>query len=93
MLYNSHGLLLRWFAEVLYQEAISALNVEGKGGFIYELEALAAARGVLDLCTQVAHTDLVLFLDNDAALRALLKSSSSSPVLQELLLVLSEFEV
>ena len=67
--------------------------MEGKDGFIYELEALAAVRGVLDLCTQVVHTDLVLFLDNDAALRALIKSSSSSPVLQELLRALNEFEV
>ncbi|CAE7252362.1 unnamed protein product [Symbiodinium pilosum] len=75
------------------QEVISSLNVEGKDGFIYELEALAAVRGVLDLCTQVVHTDLVLFLDNDAALRALIKSSSSSPVLQELLRALNEFEV
>ena len=85
LLCNPSGLLLRWFAEVLDQEVISALNVEGKDGFIYELEALAAVRGVLDLCTQVVRTDLVLFLDNDAALRALIKSSSSSPVLQELL--------
>ena len=93
LLCNSSGLLLRWFAEVLDQEVISALNVEGKDGFIYELEALAAVRGVLDLCTQVVRTHLVLFLDNDAALRALIKSSSGSPVLQELLRVLNDFEV
>ena len=93
VLYNSDGLLLRWFAETLDQEMISSLNVEGKKGFIYELEALAAVRGVLDLCTKLVHTDLVLFLDNDAALRALIKSNSSSPVLQALLLRLNEFEM
>ena len=95
VLYNSDGLLLRWFAETLDQEMISSLNVEGKKGFIYELEALAAVRGVLDLCTKLVpvHTDLVLFLDNDAALRALIKSNSSSPVLQDLLLRLNEFEM
>ena len=77
----------------LDQEVISALHVEGKDGFVYELEALAAVRGVLDLCTRVRRTDAVLFLDNDAALRALIKSSSSSPALQTLLSELIEFEI
>ena len=63
----------------LNREKVSALNVEGKDGLIYELEALLGWRGVLDLCSQLWRTDLVLFLDNDAALRALVKSSSSSP--------------
>ena len=85
VLYNSSGLLLRC--------VISSLNVEGKEGFIYELEALAAVRGVLDLCTQLRRTDVVLFLDNDAALRALILSNSSSSVLQVLLVKLNEFEI
>ena len=93
LLYNSNGLLLRWFSEDLDQDEISSPNVEGKEGFIYELEALAAVRGVLDLCSQLRHTDVVLFLDNDAALRALIKSNSSSPVLQALLVKLNEFEI
>ena len=93
LLCNSNGLLLRWFSEDLDQDEISSLNVVGKEGFIYELEALAAVRGVLDLCTQLWHTDVVFFLDNDAALRALIKSNSSSPVLQALLVKLNEFKV
>ena len=63
VLRNSSGLLPRWFSEDLDQDVISSLNVEGKEVFIYELEALAAVRGVLDLCTQLRHTDLVLFPD------------------------------
>ena len=82
-----------WFSETLSPSLISDPNVEGKEGFLYELEALVAVRGVLDLCGQLRHTGLVLFLDNDPALRPLVKSSSSSPLLQSLFDELNQLEI
>ena len=68
------------------------MNVECKTGFIYELETIAAVQGVLALCAQVKHTDLILFCDNEAALSALIKCRSDSPTVKSALLDLTVFE-
>ena len=67
------------------------LQNENKG-FIYELEAIAAVQGVLALCKNVKHSDVVLFCDNEAGLSALIKCKSEAPTVKSALLELTMFE-
>ena len=66
-------------------------TLRARNGFIYELKALAAARGVLNLCMHpIAAHRLGAFL-GQCSPTSLIKSSSSSPLLQILLSDLTSF--
>ena len=92
ILYNSQGLIVNWFAEVAHEDIVSALNVDDKKGFIYEMEAYAAIHGIVRLCYKLRGVDLIVFCDNEATVAALIKSSSEAPIVRGLLMRLNEFE-
>ena len=92
ILYSDRGLLLRWFSECANADVLEAINLEGKQGLIYELEACAAVQGVLQLCGSLSDCDLICYCDNEAALSALIRCASESPVVAAQLAKLSMFE-
>ena len=91
ILYSDRGLLLRWFSECANADVLEAINLEGKQGLIYELEACAAVQGVLQLCGSLSDCDLICYCDNEAALSALIRCASESPVVAAQLAKLSMF--
>ena len=92
ILYNSQGLVVNWFSEEVQEEVVSALNVDSKKGFIYEMEAFAAILGVIRLCQKLRNIDLIVYCDNQATVAALIKSSSEAPVVRGLLVKLNDVE-
>eukprot|EP00439_Symbiodinium_sp_Y106_P001451 s6543_g1.t1 len=92
-LYNSQGLIVNWFSEEVPEEVVSALNVEDKSGFIYEMEAFAAVHGIMRLCCKLRNVDLIVYCDNQASVAALIKSASEAPIVRGLLIKLNEFEI
>ncbi|OLP77076.1 hypothetical protein AK812_SmicGene42902 [Symbiodinium microadriaticum] len=79
------------FKEV-HEEVVSALNVDSKKGFTYEMEAYAAIHGVIRLCQKLRNVDLIVYCDNQATVAALIKSSSEAPVVRGLLVKLNDVE-
>ncbi|CAE7276538.1 unnamed protein product [Symbiodinium sp. CCMP2592] len=92
ILYSDGGLLLRWYSESADTDVLEAINQEGKQGLIYELEACAAVQGVLQLCNSLNDCNLICYCDNEAALAALIKCASESPVVASQLNKLSMLE-
>ena len=92
ILYNSQGLMVNWFSEDVPEDVVSALNIDEKEGFIYEMEAFAAIHGIMRLCNKLRNVDLIVFCDNQATVSALIKSASEAPVVRGLLTRLNEFE-
>ena len=92
ILYNSQGLVVNWYSEEVQEEVVSALNVDSKKGFIYEMEAFAAIHGVIRLCRKLRNVDLIVYCDNQATVAALVKSSSEAPVVRGLLVKLNDVE-
>ena len=92
ILYNSQGLVVNWYSEEVQEEVVSALNVDSKKGFIYEMEAFAAIHGVIRLCQKLRNVDLIVYCDNQATVAALVKSSSEAPVVRGLLVKLNDVE-
>ena len=88
----SSGLCLRWIAEEVSVAVVAAAKDPVKEGFIYELEACAAVIGVIQLCRGIRNSDVMVYVDNEAALSALIRCRSSSPVVASLLLDLCDFE-
>ncbi|CAE7560207.1 unnamed protein product [Symbiodinium sp. CCMP2592] len=91
ILYSDGGLLLRWYSESADTDVLEAINKEGKQGLIYELEACAAVQGVVQLCSSLNDCNLICY-DNEAALAALIKCASESPVVASQLNKLSMLE-
>ncbi|CAE7739597.1 pol, partial [Symbiodinium sp. CCMP2592] len=91
-LYSDRGLLLRWYSESADPDVLEAINKEGKQGLIYELEACAAVQGVVQLCNSLSDCNLICYCDNEAALAALIKCASDSPVVASQLNKLSMLE-
>ncbi|CAE7487214.1 unnamed protein product [Symbiodinium sp. CCMP2592] len=92
ILYSDGGLLLRWYSESADTDVLEAINQEGKQGLIYELEACAAVQGVMQLCNSLNDCNLICYCDNEAALAALIKCASESPVVASQLNKLSMLE-
>ncbi|CAE7233215.1 unnamed protein product [Symbiodinium sp. CCMP2592] len=92
ILYSDGGLLLRWYSESVDTDVLEAINKEGKKGLIYELEACAAVQGVVQLCNSLNDCNLICYCDNEAALAALIKCASESPVVASQLNKLSMLE-
>ena len=92
ILYNSQGLMVNWFSEDVPEDVVSALNIDDKEGFIYEMEAFAAIHGIIRLCSKLRNVDLIVFCDNQATVSALIKSASEAPIVRGLLTRLNEFE-
>ncbi|CAE7790276.1 unnamed protein product [Symbiodinium sp. CCMP2592] len=92
ILYSDRGLLLRWYSESADPDVLEAINKEGKQGLIYELEACAAVQGVVQLCNSLSDCNLICYCDNEAALAALIKCASDSPVVASQLNKLSMLE-
>ncbi|CAE7823076.1 unnamed protein product [Symbiodinium sp. CCMP2592] len=92
ILYSDGGLLLRWYSESADTDVLEAINKEGKQGLIYELEACAAVQGVVQLCNSLSDCNLICYCDNEAALAALIKCASESPVVASQLNKLSMLE-
>ena len=92
ILYSSSSLCLRWFSEHVELSHVEALKDPSKEGFIYELETFAAVQGLVNLCAPIKDADVILYVDNEAALGALIKCRSGSPVVSALLRDLCNFE-
>ncbi|CAE7403450.1 pol [Symbiodinium sp. CCMP2592] len=92
ILYSDGGLLLRWYSESVDTDVLEAINKEGKKGLIYELEACAAVQGVVQLCNSLNDCNLICYCDNEAALAALIRCASESPVVASQLNKLSMLE-
>ncbi|CAE7247216.1 unnamed protein product, partial [Symbiodinium sp. CCMP2456] len=92
ILYSDGGLLLRWLSERAEPDLLNNVNVEGKKGLIYELEACAAVQGLLQLCESLDDCDIICYCDNDAALAALIKCASDATIVAAQLSKLSSFE-
>ena len=92
ILHASSGLCLRWIAEEVSAAVVSAAKDPLKDGFIYELEACAAVIGVTQLCRGIKDSDIIVYIDNEAALSAMIRCKSSSLVVASLLRDLCDFE-
>ena len=92
ILHASSGLCLRWIAEEVSAAVVSAAKDPLKDGFIYELEACAAVIGVTQLCRGIKDSDILVYIDNEAALSAMIRCKSSSLVVASLLRDLCDFE-
>ncbi|OLP96450.1 hypothetical protein AK812_SmicGene21315 [Symbiodinium microadriaticum] len=90
--YNSQGLLLSWFGEELSQAVLAIINPDEKCTLIYELETYAAVMSLVRLGRMWRDSDVILFLDNEASLAALINGRSDSNFVQKLLNTLFEWE-
>ncbi|CAE7750028.1 unnamed protein product [Symbiodinium sp. CCMP2592] len=84
LVYDFKGLCLAWFSEVVTSKDLEIINPDGKLTLIYELETLAAVLGAT-LIPNLRHCDIVLFVDNEASLAALIRGQSDCPFVQSLL--------
>ena len=83
---------MRWIAEEVSTTVVAAAKDPLKEGFIYELEACAAVIGVIQLCQGIKDADVIVYIDNEAALSALIRCKSPSTVVASLLMDLCDFE-
>ena len=92
ILFNESAMIVNWFSEAVPPTVLASLNSENKKGFIYELEACAAVQGVLHLCAKLKNHNLIVYCDNEAALAAMIRCRSESPLVASQLAQLSAFE-
>ena len=91
ILYDCQGSAISWFSEWLTPDMLAPFRTEDKEGLIFELEVFAAVQGAIDLLgdrKHLDHLDIVLFVDNQAALSCLISGRAegvASYLLQRLL--------
>ena len=90
--YNSQGLLLSWLGEELASDVMALINPDEKSTLIYELETYAAVMSLVRLGRSWRDSDVILFLDNEASLAALINGRSDSIFVQRLLETLFQWE-
>ena len=76
ILYDCQGSTISWFSEWLTHDMLAPFRTEDKEGLIFELEVFAAVQGAIDLLKDRKHLDIVLFVDNQAALSCLISGKA-----------------
>jgi hypothetical protein len=92
IMYDTKGVMYRWFSAWLSPEDLSRIDPEGKQTLIFELEAMAAIWGALNLGKTWKHCDAIIFCDNEAVLSCLIRGRSDSSVVNRLLESLLRWE-
>ena len=94
ILYDHQGQMHSWYSQEVPTCVCQSLNPDAKQTIIFELEALAVLAGLECLCGHLSPKcdDRLVFIDNEAALGALISGRSSTRVNRSIVDLVAEWE-